>query len=122
MSDFLKLINAQDAPEPREIEVNGEAVRFFVRKLSAGQSQAISKGITLRTVPGSAAEVDIEWGSYKNQRQLKVLYSVCDENGTRHFKNIEAVQKLQDDIFVKLADAVDAVNVDGQGDDEPGKA
>lgn len=121
MSDFLKLVNAKDAPEPREIEINGETVTFYVRKLSAGQSEAISKGITLRTVPGAKAEVDIEWDSYKHQRQLKVLYSVCDEDGKRYFKNIDAVQALQDDIFVKLADAVDSINVDGQ-EDEPGKA
>lgn len=119
MSDFLRLVNAKDAPESRDVEINGETVRFYVRKLSAGQSEAISKGITLRTVPGAKAEVDIEWGSYKHQRQLKVLYSVCDEGGNRHFKNVEAVQALQDDIFVKLADAVDAVNVDGE---DPGKA
>lgn len=121
MSDFLTRLTEEDAPEAREVSYNGETGTVWFRKLSAGQREELLKGTVVRHVPGSGGSIDIDLGQNEHQRQVLVLYSVCDEKGKRHFKDLPAVRRLAHDRLAALAVHAEAVNRIAE-DEDPGKA
>ena len=119
MSDFLTLITQEGAPEAREVEIGGQSGTVYFRRISAGEREKLLHGMKVSHQPGKGNSVEIDLGENERQRHLMVLYSVCDEDGKRRFKTIEAVQKLPNDVVVALARHAEEVN--RSQDEETGK-
>lgn len=116
MSDFLTFLASEDSPEAREVTVDGKTGMVHFRRLNAGQREQLLKGMQIQhTIKGKGGAappnvVTIELSQNERQRQLLVLYSVCDENGKRFFKRIEDVQALQSSRMNALAKHAEEVN------------
>lgn len=117
MTDFINRLIADDEPEAREIELDGETGTVWFRRLSAGQREQLLRGLKVSHRPGTNdGSIEIDLGENEHQGQLLVLFSVCDETGKAVFKNIQAVQKIPHRKFKVLLREAEAVNK-GMGDD-----
>lgn len=111
MSDFLSRLTAEDAPEPRDVTIDGETGVVWFRRVTAGQREQLLKGMKMSHSPGKdQGVVEIDLGANEHQRQMLVAFSVCDESGVRLFKNVDAVQKLAHRKFAALARHAEEVN------------
>lgn len=111
MSDFLSRLTAEDTPEAREVTYRGETGTVYFRKISAGEREKLLQGLKMSHQPGKdQGIIELDLGANEHQRQLLVLFSVCNENGGRFFKNLEAVQKLPHSSFNALAKHAEEVN------------
>ena len=116
MSDVLTQLTAQDEPVAKEITKSGKAVTVWFRKISAGQRERVLEGTSVSHQQGKAGTIEIDLGKNERQRQLMVMYSVCDEKGTRLFKDIKSVAALQSDTLAALYDHADAHNKESDED------
>lgn len=123
MSDFLSRLTAEDKPEAREVTIDGETGTVWFRRLSAGQREQLLKGMKMIHVPGTQGTVEIDFGENEHQRQLMVMYSVCDESGKRHFKDINAVRSVPSYRIKALYKHAEEVNkADEEEDEDLGKS
>lgn len=107
----MSRLTAEDAPEAREVTIDGETGTVWFRRITAGQREQLLKGMKMSHSPGKdKGVVEIDLGANEHQRQLLVAFSVCDQSGARLFKNVEAVQKLPHRKFVALARHAEEVN------------
>lgn len=110
MSDILSRITAEDAPEAREVKIGEDLLTVYFRRLNAGEREQLLKGMKVTHVPGTRGSIEIDLGENEHQRQLLVRFSVCDEDGRKLFKNLEAVQKLPHYRLNALATHAEKVN------------
>lgn len=116
MSEFLNSLASEDAPEAREVTVDGKTGTVYFRRLSAGEREQLLKGMQIQhVIKGKGAKaapntVTIDLSQNERQRQLLVLYSVCDESGKRYFKRIEQVQAMPSSRVTALAKHAEDVN------------
>ena len=116
--DLRSFLTSEDAPVAREVTIGDETQTVWFRAISAGQRERIVQGLKLKHVPGTGAEIEIDLGANEKQRQMLVMYSVCDERGQRLFKSEDEVKKIPQRKLDALARIAEEVNADG----EPGKA
>lgn len=110
MTDFLSRITAEDPPEAREITVDGETGTIWLRRISAGERRQLLEGHKIQHNPGSGAVMELDLALNEKERQLLVLFCVCDENGRRHFTRLDEVEKIPHRKFKSLANAAEDVN------------
>jgi hypothetical protein len=110
MSDILSRLTAEDAPEARDVSINGDSFTVYFRRLNAGEREQLLKGMKITHVPGAKGSIEIDLGENEHQRQLLVWFSACDEQGRRLFKALEAVKKLPHYKLEALARHADEVN------------
>lgn len=111
MSDFLSKLTEEDAPEAREVTIDGETGTVWFKRITAGQREQLLKGMKMSHSPGKdQGVVEVDLGANEHQRQMLVAFSTCNEDGVRLFKNVEAVQKLAHRKFSALARHAEEVN------------
>lgn len=122
MSDFLDLISNFGAPEAREITVRGETGTVYFRRMSAGQREQLLKGMKVSHTPGTKkGTIDVDLSQNERQRQMMVLFCVCDEEGTARYKRIEDVAKLPSDVVTALAREAESIDHELDEEDDEGK-
>lgn len=110
MSDFLDMLVAPDAPEAREVTVDGQTGTVYFRRISAGEREQLLKGLKVVHTPGGGSTVDIDLAENERQSQMLVLFSVCREDGSRFFTNVDQVKKLPHHKLAVLARHASEVN------------
>lgn len=120
MNDFLTRINEDDRPEQHEVTIGGETGTVWFRRVSAGERAELLKGQKVTHVPGTGGTVEIDLFENQTQQCMLVQFSVCDENGKRVFRNLDAVRKLTDYKVKALYEV--AAKVNKEYDDDLGKS
>lgn len=110
MTDFLSRITAEDPPEAREITVRGETGTVWFRKVTAGERRKLLEGHKIEHRPGTGAVMELDLELNEKERQLLVMFCVCDEDGKRRFKSLAEVEKIPHSKFKALANAAEEVN------------
>jgi hypothetical protein len=118
MTDFLSEL-VEGAPEAREVTVGGKTGTVHFRRITAGEREQLLKGMKIAHTPGTGGSIEIDLAENERQRHLLVCFSVCNPDGSRHFKRVEDVKKLPSATVAALARHAEEVN---REDEEPGKA
>lgn len=118
MTDFLSRITAEDPPEAREITVDGQTGTIWLRKISAGERRQLLEGHRIQHQPGSAAVLELDLALNEKERQMLVLFCICNEDGKRHFRSIEQVEKIPHRKFKALANAAEDFNREIESDED----
>jgi hypothetical protein len=116
MSDFLRRLTEEDAPVEREVTFDGQTGTVYFRRLSAGEQEHMLQAMNVKLKDGSGGPVDINLGENEKQRQLLVMYSVCDASGKRHFRDLKSVQAVPYDKLKLLSEHAAVVNRDRDED------
>ena len=110
MSDFLSRFTAEDAPEAREVTLDGEKGTVYFRRLSAGQREKVLENMTIERLPGETSAVRLNLAENQRVQMLMVMYCVCDEHGKRRYLNLTDVEKIPADRLQALAEHASDVN------------
>ena len=93
MLDVSEILSAHSGPIAKTIKVNGEAVRVYVRLITAGEQQQLLIGQKVTGGAGGAA-VEIDLQLSESAKHKLVAFAICDEDGKRKFSNDREVAKL----------------------------
>lgn len=118
MNDFLIQALASDAPVEREVKLGDKAGKVHFRRISAGEKTQLLKGQHMQARAGEKATVDIDLGESQNTKHLLVFFSVCNADGSRFFKSVDEVKKIDNVKIDCLYDHAAAVNAQ---EADPGK-
>lgn len=117
MSSFiLDLIQAEGAPIERDVSFGKKKGKQHFRRLSSGEMSVIWKGVKIDLDGARPRSADLEFNH--KQKQLIVLYSVCDAKGDRIFQDLPSVEAIPNVVLEVFAQAAQEVNgVPGEDDD-----
>lgn len=118
MTDLTELL-ADEGPVAREVEIGGKKATVHFKRISAGEQEEILRGQKVQQTMGDKAVIELDLSENERQRHLLVLYCVCKPDGSRYFKGVAEVKKLDSRKVRVLAEHAQAVNSEG---DDAGKA
>lgn len=117
MSNFiLDLLQAEGAPIEKEVSFGKKTGKQHFRRLSSGEMAVIWQGVKIELDGARPKSADLEFNH--KQKQLIVLYSVCDAQGNRIFKDLPSVEGIPNVVLEVFAQVAQEVNsAPGEGED-----
>lgn len=122
-TDYLASLLAPAAPVEKSLTFNGKTGPAYFKLITAGERAQLLKGQRVQATSGEKSTYEIDLGQNAEQKHLLVFFSCCKPDGTRYFRNIEAVRAAPSPLLEKLYALASEVNkeTDDNGEDAAGK-
>lgn len=103
--------------EPREFTYNGKEKRVWVRRITGVERVKINQGVRYKATPDPAtgkmvASMEFDKVDDLRRSYLLIYYAICDDDGSRVFRNPEAVAEEEGGIIDALLKIANEFNTE----------
>lgn len=113
MNDLLSELIADSGPTAKDIQIRGQMVPVYFRRISAGERAQLTRGQKVTSAGGGSTSVEIDVSENITSQHMLVHFSVCDEKGAKRFRTLKEVQAIDADIVSALYAGASEHNSEG---------